>query len=268
MASYASAPVGEPVSIGRVIQRSFAVVAANPLVVLGIAFLFGAPPSVILSHFTQLYQAQLVNAPDATRDYVFLSIGSGVIGFILSMLVQGALVRATIAHLEGRKAGFAESLMAAVRVLLPLVGLAILVAIAVMFGLALFLVPGMIVYVIWSVASPALVAERIGIGEALGRSRRLTKGARWKVFGLQLIILVVYYLIVGTMGYGAIVASGSTEAVARAAAGGLPITWLVVNALISTLANTFWSTAQTTLYIELRDWKDGPSADTLADVFA
>lgn len=268
MATQAITPPGEPVSIGRVLSRSFAVIAANPLVVLGIAFAFGALPSLALGYVTQRYQLQIMGQPDYARDYAFLTIGSGLIGFVLAMLVQGALVRVTVAHVDGQRAGFGESIVAALRVLFPLILLSIAVAVAVAFGLMLFLVPGVMLYIMWAVASPALVEERGGVIEALGRSRRLTKGARWKIFGLQLIVLIVYWIVAGTLGYAAIAAGGGTQAAARIAANGLPPTWLVVNALVSMLINTFWSTTQTALYVELRDWKDGPTGDHLADVFA
>jgi hypothetical protein len=49
---------------------------------------------------------------------------------------------------------------------------------------------------------------------------------------------------------------------------GPPIWWLVMTAILSTLVNTFWSTIQTSLYVELRDWKDGPASQRLQDIFA
>ncbi len=258
---------GEAVSIGRVLQRTFSVVAANPVVFLGIAFVFGALPGLALGYVTQLVQSSIGASPTGTRDYIYIALLSGLIGFALSMMVQGALVRATVAQIEGRSASFGESVVAALRVLLPLVGLSILITVAVALGATFMLVPGIMLYVLWSVASPALVEEQGGIGAAMGRSRRLTKGARWKVFGLLLIILVAYWLLSALLGLGAILGTGGLRYEATDG-GQMPWPLLIINAVVSTLGTTFWSTAQTALYVELRDWKDGPTADHLADVFA
>ena len=44
---------GDSVSVGRVFSRGFGVIADNPATVIGIAFLFGALPSLVLSWFQQ-----------------------------------------------------------------------------------------------------------------------------------------------------------------------------------------------------------------------
>src|SRR5205823_4376706 len=126
------------------------------------------------------------------------SIGISLLALILSitfaMLTQGALVRATIAHSEGRKAGFAESAQAGLAVVVPLLLLSIGSALGIGIGMIFLLVPGIILYVMWSVAAPALVEENLGIFEAFGRSNDLTRGARWKIFGLELVALVGYWM--------------------------------------------------------------------------
>jgi hypothetical protein len=40
------------------------------------------------------------------------------------------------------------------------------------------------------------------------------------------------------------------------------------DAVISTLLTAFWATVQASLYIELRQWKEGDSAEALQKVFA
>ena len=45
-------------------------------------------------------------------------------------------------------------------VIIPLIGLSILVAIGVVLGFVFLIVPGVILYLTWSVAAPALVEER------------------------------------------------------------------------------------------------------------
>ncbi|MGN6375612.1 MAG: YciC family protein [Sphingomonas sp.] len=257
---------GEVVSVSRVFSRAFAVITSNPATVFGVAFVFGALPSVLLGWYMQSIRGALVN-DYARLGYGALTLVSALVGIVLAALVQGALVEATVAYTERRKASFGESAAAGLSAALPLVGLAILMGIAVGFGLMLFLIPGIILYVMWSVASPALVAERTGVFGAFSRSRQLTKGARWKVLGVELIVVLMWWAISGVIG-ALVFTTFGINGVRGFAEHGLPIGWLIGNAVLSTLINAFWSTTQTSLYVELRNWKDGHSGQALEDIFA
>lgn len=266
MATAAADEDGRSVSIGRIFSRAFGTIGSNPVATLGIAFLFGALPSLLFSYAIQAAGTDTFAALGSAA-VIGLAIFSGVIAIMLAMITQGALVRATTAYSEGRKASFGESAMAGLSVALPLFLLGLLSAIGIGIGLILLLVPGVILYIMWSVAAPALVEERLGPIEAFGRSADLTRGARWKVFGLTLIIVVFYWMfsllvvMLGAMWYG-----GLTD-FAASAAGGVPIGYLAVNAIAGTLTSAVWGVIQTSLYVELRDWKDGPRTEALAEIF-
>jgi hypothetical protein len=75
----------------------------------------------------------------------------------------------------------------------PLLGAGILAGIAITIGLALFIVPGLILLTIWAVLAPVIVIEKSKVMEAFGRSRELVRGNGWAVFG----VIVVAFLIVG-----------------------------------------------------------------------
>jgi hypothetical protein len=131
----------------------------------------------------------------------------------------------------------------------------------------IFLVPGVILYVMWAVASPVLVAERTGVVGAFGRSRFLTRGARWKVFGVSVILLIAYYIFLLAFGAVTLTVTGGNVS-ATLAGNGLPVTWILVAVISSTIVNTVWSTVQTSLYVELRNWKEGLPEQALEDIFA
>jgi hypothetical protein len=266
MASSAAGAVGSEVSVGRVFSRAFGVMASNPVTMFGISFLLGAVPSGLMSYF-KLTMRGAVGDRYAAIGMGVISLASGLVALVLAMLVQGALVRATIAYSEGRRASFSESASAGLAVAFPLLGLAILMGLGIGFGSILLLVPGIILFVMWSVASPALVEERIGVFEAFGRSNALTKGARWKIFGLELVALIVIWLLSAILGIVMVMTFGlgGLQAVART---GLPGSWLILNAALSTILTTFWGAVQTSLYVELRNWKEGPSAQGLETIFA
>jgi len=264
-----TAPVFEErrVSIGRVFQRALSSIALNPVVVLGLALLIGALPGFIMTYL--LVQtgvgnpAALQNGTTSFGAIMTTAFISSVIGMVIAAIVQGALTRAVVSANKGRRASFGECVAAGMRVILPLIGLSILFAIGVGIGFILLIVPGIILLLMWAVAVPALVIERPGVFGAFGRSSELTKGARWKIFGLLLVLIVIYWLlsvVVGLVGLGMYSPSTATA--------GLSVANLIGSILVGTVFNVIWGTIQPSLYLELREWKEGGSIENLEDVFA
>jgi hypothetical protein len=93
--------------------------------------------------------------------------------------------------------------------LLPLLGLTVVVTVvlvaagalvallmAVVPGLGVLVALGTVVGAVWlwtlfSLATPALVLENVGVGQAFGRSRRLVTGSWWRIFGITLLAAVI-----------------------------------------------------------------------------
>jgi hypothetical protein len=251
---------GRPFSVGEVMNRAIAVIRANPLATFGIAFLFGALPQQLFRFFTRPFAT---TDPTAAMGLVALSIASVLLSMFLASLVAGAIVRVTIGFAEDEKVSFGESVSTGLAKALPLLGLSVLMAVALVLGFMLLVVPGVILLVMWAVASPALVAENIGVIEAFGRSRQLTKGARWRVFGLGLLMLVIFWIISAISGV-LFYASGGIES----AASGGSIPFILFSVVVGTVVTAFTGAVQTNLYLALRDWKDGTRLGALAEVFA
>lgn len=267
MASDGRTVVERRVSAGRVFERAFGTLIHNPLVTLGLAFLIGGLPGLLSSYFfssmTAETMAQGFDSGTMGRFWAIWLV-SMVVGLVISALVLAVVTRATVAESEGRRASFSECLGAAVPILLPLIGLSLLLAIGVGIGLMLLLVPGIILYLMWCVAAPALVEERVGVFEAFGRSRTLTSGVRWKIFGIMLLLIAIYYLLTLVLGFAGLSAFEATPGAAPQISTG----FIVGSVVIGTLVNALWSTVQASLYIELRNWKDGPQTENLEQVFA
>jgi uncharacterized membrane protein len=253
-------------SVGRVFHRAFSAIALNPAVILGLALVVGALPGLIFSvAFVKLgltAQSALQAGTLSFRALMSAMFLSSLIMFVVSALVQGALTRAAVSAAEGTRASFGESLSAALPVLLPLIGLSVLTAIGIAIGFMLLIVPGIMLMMAWSVAVPSLVVERQGVFAAFRRSAELTKGSRWKIFGLSLVLFVIYWLmsavvgLVGLRGYSAASPEGLTAAN------------LIGGVLVGTVFNAIWGTVQPSLYVELREAKEGDSIESLAQVFA
>ncbi|NIJ28819.1 hypothetical protein FHT00_000747 [Sphingomonas insulae] len=267
MASNTAFDRGRGISVGSVFGRSFDVIRSNPVATLGTSFLVMALPQLLFGLIGT--GTTFANTPRLGL-YVTAGLGGLVIG-VLWLVASGALVHATIAHDRGRKADLAEVLRVGATRALPLFAVYLLFTIGVSIGTLLLFVPGVMLAVMWSVALPAIVAERTGVYGAFGRSRALTKGARWPVFGIMLLAVVIYTLASATVGVASIAGNGTYAAIAsgaRVAAPRLPLLAQLLQAAVSTVVLTWFTTVGTSLFVELRHWKDGPDADRLADIFA
>ena len=197
-------------SISAVFSRAFGVMGGNPVTVFGVAFIFGTLPQLLLNIVLRgPMLAGAMQGATSMRGYWAASMLFWLASMLLTMIVIGALVRTTAAYADGRKIGFGEGVMAVLPKLLPLLGLSLLSIVGLAIGWMLLLVPGVILACMWAVNAPALVEEDVGVIGAFGRSRHLTKGVRWPIFGLFAVMLVIIWLataavgIVMVMGFGA-----------------------------------------------------------------
>lgn len=255
MASIAS---HEEFRIGRVIDLALGCIRRNlPMFAALTLVLSGLPTAATYLAFG--------GVPGTTAGFE-LSWGLGV-AWLLSLLggalLQAAMIRMTVVDLNGGRPSFGDALGTAVQLVLPVIALTFIVIVAAAIGAMLLVVPGIMIYMMWSLAIPVLVEERAGIGGSLSRSRSLTKGARWKLFGLiaiavfgVLLLQMLASFVVGIIG-GA--AAGGTGAV---------IAIMGLNFIASLLFGMFFATTMAVAYVELRRTKEGVSVDQLAEVFA
>ena len=241
---------------GRVVRRTFDPLKENPATFFGIAFLLSALPGLaIVAMQSNLQQSAGIGA----------SLGGnllgGILGMILGALTQGALIYAAVEHYRGRKAPIGASLRTAFARLLPIVVVGFLYGLAVTVGLFLLVIPGLLIAVIWLVVIPATVVEKKGIGEAFGRSRELTKGSFWPLFGL----VVLYVILSAGIGFLAVSLTGMSPAT-----GAITITpaYVVLQLVSATVTGAIAAAGVAAVYYELRQNKDGVGAEDLADVFA
>lgn len=258
------------ISVGKVFGRSANVIKDNPLATLGMSFALMALPSLLLNQ-VGLGAALFQNVQQ--RQYELAWVYGLIVG-LLWVIASGALVQATVAHDEGRPANPREMLQVGVMRCLPLFAVYVLMLLGIWVGTIFLVVPGIMLAVMWSVALPAIVAERPGVFGAFSRSRALTKGARWHVFGILLLACVIYLLASIAIGVGSVAGYGSLGAITGGGQVRMPVptqpSFIVqlLQSIVTTVVLTWFTTVGASLFIELRDWKDGPDADRLADIFA
>lgn len=241
--------------IGRVFNDSFAVISRNPVLCLGLAVLFSGLPTLLY----QLWIWQSVSsigivAPEFSAQRVTVTVVAVLVSMVLAAILQAALVRAAIEDLNGKRPAISDCIGTALSLLLPVIGIAVLVTLGAGLGFMLLIVPGIILWLRWSVAVPVLVQERLGVFGSMKRSRDLTKGSRWALFGFW-IILIIAAIAIQLVLSQLITIFGMTVA-------------LILDALVTSVVSVVTSVAPAVSYVELREVKEGTSVNELAEIFS
>jgi len=239
-------------SISNVFSNTFGVIARNAPLFLGLSLIIVGVPQLLIG---------LVLAPETADPLALMSspgaIFSSVIGYImflfLSIVLQASLIVASANDLAGKPVNFGECVNRAIAKLFPLIGLGIVVAIGVSIGFMFLIIPGIILYLMWMIAVPAMMVENLGVFESLSRSSALTKGSRWKLLGLIIVFIVFSMIIAIPIGVISLISESLS---------------LVSSALLSTVSAAVGAAGIAAVYIELRGSKEGTSSDQLASVFA
>ena len=106
----------------------------------------------------------------------------------LNAILAGVVAPAVVQHLEGRPIAFTECIRAGFTRIGAVLGATLLFAVwTAVAGFFLF-IPGVIVYCVYIIASPVAAIESTSVAGALTRSLVLTRGRRWRVFGLLLLV--------------------------------------------------------------------------------
>ncbi|MGT2468753.1 hypothetical protein ACVOMV_34555 [Mesorhizobium atlanticum] len=226
---------------------------------VGLAALFAGLPTLIIRMSTQsqinaMLEPGAMPDPSAAFRNSSVTIIAGLISFVCTLLLQSALVRATIEDLNGKRPSFGDCIQIAIRFLLPTLAIGILVGLGAGIGLMLLIVPGIILWLGWSMSVPVLIQERRGVFGSMSRSRALTKGSRWSLFGLFLILIIIAMIIqwgilLVLVLFGGIIAE-------------------IGAALVQTVVSMVLSIATAVSYVELRQAKEGASIDELAEIFS
>jgi hypothetical protein len=213
---------------GDIIRRSWEVYRAHPRHLITIAAVVFVPLGVAAALLG------LIGWPGA--------LVANVLGLAAIFLVQGALVKAVEDVRDGRvDLPVAATYGYAGARLLPLAAAGILATIGVVVGLALLIVPGLILLTWWLVISPVIMLEHRPMLEAFGRSRGLVRGSAWPVFGV--VILTLLILLALGLAIGILVAPIDNDGVRN----------FLGQAVGNSLAAPFAAVAWTLTYFRLRE---------------
>jgi hypothetical protein len=241
-----TAPAGT-FRVGGVFSRTFSLfprTIAKFIVVSAIASF----PSIVFAFY----------AEGATTTPSFRVIITALIAIILAILLnalsQAAILYGAFQEMRGRPVSLMDSLAKGLARFLPVIGMSICLGLGIMIGFILLIVPGVILWIMWSVAMPACVVERLGPFNSMSRSRELTKGHRWAIFGIFLLVTIA----------GGIVQKG-LEMLLTAIAGATAA--IVVLWVWQALFVLFEAILVIVIYHDLRVAKEGVDVEQIASVF-
>ena len=197
--------------IGQVLNRALALLTGNffrfflLMAIMLSPYLVVTIPSLILGFGTP--GAARVT-PGAVPGHVGVGFVAGVLGafviffvifIFLAVLGQAATLYGAIQKMRGQEFTVRQSLGRGLARFFPIIGMIVCVALGAGLATLLFVIPGVILFVTWYVALPACVAERLGPIESLKRSAYLTKGNRWRVLGLVIVLTIVNLIVQGVV---------------------------------------------------------------------
>ena len=121
--------------------------------------------------------------------------------FLASMWLTGFLTHAAVTSMSsGQKPSLNDSLSRSARSYFPMLIVALLLGLAIVLGMVALIIPGLVLWVMYWVAIPAVVVERRGILESFGRSQALTSGHRWKVLWVLLSAMLLAFVLSTVIG--------------------------------------------------------------------
>jgi hypothetical protein len=178
-----------PLTTGELLDRTFSLYRGYFGLFVGI---FALPHLVVLAY--QCLGLKFQSPKPDLANLLLTSLwafGSAFVSLAVSATSQAATVVAVSqVHLD-RPASVMESFSKVKGHIFGVVGLSLLIGIAAGAACLLLVVPGVLLFVMWSLAVPAKVLENLGVGDALSRSSDLTKNDRGRVFVIWLMFIVL-----------------------------------------------------------------------------
>lgn len=255
--------------MGRVVKRTFEAIGRNlPVFGLLAVLLAGIPEAIAIAGQVA---AEGAGASSSTSFVTTFASGNveagllqaigGIARFVGTYVLQAALIHGVVADLNGRKASFGDCLSTGFRFFWPVLAIAILTGIALVFGFILLIVPGVLMALAWTVNVPVEVVERTGVFGAFGRSADLTRNHRWAILGLALI----YFILAAIVSAAVLALTGVFNF--AAVQHGLSATTLGVTAALNVIESLIGAAGVAAIYYELRSIKEGVGPEALAAVF-
>jgi uncharacterized membrane protein len=245
-----------PLSVGEILDTSFSLYRRH----------FGALATVsLVCTGLPLVLRLFVEASGGLFTHLTLALLYLLSLVVLSLVATGATVFIVSESYLGRPLSAREALVRATPYMGRILIASLLMALVIGLGFVLMVIPGIILAVGLAVAIPAVVLEsgRSASG-ALSRSWELTRGARWRIFGLGITLFVLLYVpVVAISGLVAVLIPRGA-AVGFGASSTATIVALAIGGVVQLFIYPLFYCVLTVTYYDLRVRKEGFDLELLA----
>lgn len=244
-------PGVQPFDVVGILRRGVSIALAN-------AVPFGALALIVTS---PMFLYGLLVFSGGPSGSMLTPVLASILQWLLNSAAIAALVFGTIRAMRNYTTNLKELMNRGVALVFPVIWVIVVVSFAIGIGMLLFIVPGLILYTMFWVAIPVAVIERRNVIDSLKRSIELTRGNRWRIFGL-IVLLVVTYL-----GAGFVLNSVFGVGAAPGGESGATVFGLIVSWILQAVFAVLFAVVIAISYHDLRLAREGGSLDEIAAVF-
>jgi hypothetical protein len=248
----ASVNAGGDFRVGDVLGRAWRLFTGN------ILFFVAVP---IVSYVIIFIAAMAFTLTFAFLGWASNTLVMAVVGIVLGVLLfvglymigEAVVLLGAFQRLRGQPLRVAEALQRAFTRFFPLIALSILFGLGIMIGMMLLIVPGFFLLCMWAVVVPVCIVEGLGPTASMSRSSELTKGYRWQILGLLLLLFFINWI--GSMVIQLILGLASSTLASIGS-----FIWLAA-------WTAYWNCVLIMAYHDLRVAKEGVDTEQIASIF-
>jgi hypothetical protein len=180
--------------------------------------------------------------------FLFIMVGSGFLsGFITHILSKKILGK------EITSGDYSTNIFP---LILPIIGVSFLVGMVTVFGIVMFIAPGIIFALAFCLSTEILVIEKKSITKSMNRSWNLTKGSKGTIFAYCIVITLIILLI--SMPVLIITEVLKIE----------PVTKVIITSAVSIFTGPLSACLFVVIYFNLRVSKEGFNVEHLVNQFS
>jgi hypothetical protein len=229
-------------SLGEVLDTGFRLVRDHFAILVGIGLTISLPASLI-----NVLAGRVAHDPTAIN--LAAIFASGLFVLVVSPIVSAAITQAVSELYLDRKVTYGDAIRFGFKLLLPLVGTALLMTLIVIAGFVLLIIPGIYLMLAFLLTYQVMVIEHRAGWNALKRTRELSSGNLLRIFAVYLVAMLLM----------AVVDGGLSLATVR-----IPMLGWVVSAIVQAVFTAYLAAAMVVLYFDIRCRKEAFDLEHLA----
>ncbi len=254
--SYNEDEVAKRFEIGNTLNSSFSIFLKKSVPFVLIAVIFQIPV-IAWDYNTGYYLIDPFDfdasaAVDWSEEVIRIGLAS-----VFSFLANAAITYGVVMHVADKKVSLKDCMLIGVSLFVPIVIIGILCNLLYFSGFLLLIFPGFFALVYLFVVYPVAVIEQPGIMISFSRSGYLTKGNRWPLLGIILILVIV---VIGFVSIGKFISD-----ILRG--WDYHLLAYILHLTLSSFGYVFWLIVSTISYQNLRTEKEGGLTNQVASVF-